>query len=614
VSMTRSAPKSGNVSSQRGNANRPGVNRSRPLPANARKGGGSGSRWPILCGLTVGSLCVWNPFGYRTSPAIPTAVGGLFAIVLVTLAMRSRAVGWHRSALVMLVAVCAAGLSALVSKAPVIGLLGGAGRSSGVLSLALGLIAFVAGLSVGTDDRRRNTAVVATAVASWAFAALTLAGRLGLAVVPEPGGGRGSGPLGSAAMSGGALALLLPVSFAALAASNSTRLRRTCLCGGGLVLAALISTGARAAWLGTLMVALVGALYLYRTRKVAARTLGVGALVVMGVSFIAAMSLGVLSRVSAVSDSNGTAAGRGALWVGGIRSVPDVWLLGTGPDQQQRVLPRHLAESFERRFSDVVVTDRAHNELIDSLLAVGLVGTLPMIGAWVLIGRTLLKRRDDMTTVALGCGLLAYVVHMMFNFSVPQVGLVALLIAGVAVAPGCRVLSPSLRPVIPACVAGLALLSPLVRDALADRALSVGIDAERRGDIAAARSAYQAGESLTPWQPVQAEVVARFELRAGDSDRALAAAERARRRSGNDPRWRELEGEVLLASGRFEQAAQWYRDLIKVDARKSSLFEGLGHAQAALGQKADARIAFEQALRLNPLRKSAAAGLAELSA
>jgi O-antigen ligase len=575
---------------------------------------GSGSRWPILCGLTVGSLCVWNPFGYRTSPAIPTAVGGLFAIVLVTLAMRSRAVGWHRSVLVMLVAVVAAGLSALASKAPLIGLLGAAGRSSGVLSITLGLIAFVAGLSVGADARRRDAALVAVAAASWVFAAMTLAGRFGLAIVPDPGGGRGSGPLGSAAMSGGALALLLPVSFAVLATSRSARLQQTTMCGCGLVLVALISTGARAAWLGTLVSAMIAMLYLYRTRKSSARTLGFVALVVVGVSFVTAMSLGVLSRVSAVSESNGTAAGRGALWVGGIRSVPDVWLLGTGPDQQQRVLPRHLDESFERRFNDVVVTDRAHNELIDLLLAVGLIGMVPMIAAWVLIARTLVKNRADLTTVALGCGLLAYVVHMMFNFSVPQVGLVALLIAGVAVAPGCRVLAPSVRPIIPACVAGVALLSPLVRDALADQALSVGIDAERRGDIAGARSAYQSGESLTPWQPVQAEVVARFELRAGGAESALAAAERARRRSGNDPRWRELEADLLLASGRFEQAAQWYRDLIQVDARKSSLFEGLGHAQAALGQKADARTAFEQALRLNPLRKSAAAGLAELSA
>jgi Flp pilus assembly protein TadD len=611
--MTRPARKSDAVSRHVGKTYRPATGRPRPASADTRKSSGSGPLWPVLCGLTVGSLCVWNPFGYRTSPAIPTAVGGLFAIVLVTMAMRSRAIGWHRSVLVMLVAVVAAGVSALASNAPVIGLLGAAGRSSGVLSITLGLIAFVAGLSVGADDRRRNTAVVAMAVASWAFAALTVAGRFGLAVVPDPGGGRGSGPLGSAAMSGGALALLLPISFAGLAASRSTRLRRICLCGGGLVLAALISTGARAAWLGTIVVALVGALYLYRTRKVAARTLGLIAFVVTGFSLVTATSLGVRSRVSAVSDSNGTAAGRGALWVGGVRSFPDVWLLGTGPDQQQRVLPRHLDESFERRFNDVVVTDRAHNELIDLFLSVGLVGSLPLVAWWALIGRTLLKRRADPMTVALGCGLLAYVVHMMFNFSVPQVGLVALLIAGVAVAPGCRVLSPSVRPIIPACVVGVALLSPLVRDALADRALSVGIDAERGGDIAAARSAYQSGESLTPWQPVQAEVVARFELRAGDSDSALAAAERARRRSGNDPRWQELEAEMLLASGRFEQAEQWYRDLVNVDARKSSLFEGLGHAQAALGRKAEARVAFEQALRLNPLRKSATAGLAELS-
>ena len=108
-------------------------------------------------------------------------------------------------------------------------------------------------------------------------------------------------------------------------------------------------------------------------------------IVVISITVVAG---GLAPRFTSVTRSEGTPAGRVALWHAGLDALPEVWLVGTGPDQQGRVLPRNLPDDFERRFDDVVFTDRAHNAILDGILAVGLLGTVPLLVAWFVVARS----------------------------------------------------------------------------------------------------------------------------------------------------------------------------------------------------------------------------------
>ena len=560
-------------------------------------------------GLVVGALCVWNPVGYAAIPALPTAIAASCLLVMLFSALRAGGLAWHPVAWCLVAAVATWTISALVSPAPMIGLLGASGRTSGVLSLLLAAVAFVVGLNSGRQARTRPIAVVSIAAGSWCFAAMTLAGRLGLRVVPDPAASRSGGPLGSAAFTGSALALLLPASLIVASHTRNRRVRLVSVLGAVLIVVALVSTGARAAWIGAAIGVIAAFLLLAKAGALSARQVVGVAGAGLAIATVTVLLFGLGARLTEASGGSQTSAGRLALWSGGVHSVSDVLLFGAGPDQQGAVLPRNLPEDFERRFNDTVVTDRAHNELLDSMLGVGIIGTLPLLVALALLVRTFMSGRLDLTGGLLGCGLLAYGVHLLFNFSVPHVGLVAWLIAGIAIGPIAsyrRIAQPNLTPMV---VVGLALVVPLALDVLADQSLKSGFEAEQRGQLPAAQSAYTFAAEFTPWQPQLHEVLARFRLRHGDAPAALASASDARRTSGDDPTWTELEAQARLATGDFAGAAQQFERLISIDDRNASLYEGLGHSLAAAGRTDEARQAFLRALELNPRRTTATQGI-----
>jgi O-antigen ligase len=549
-------------------------------------------------GCVVGSLCVWNPAGYAVIPALPTLVGLLVILAMLVTQVRAGFFVWHRAVWSMIAAVAIWSLSALLSPAPLLGLLGAAGRTSGVLSLVVATLGFLAGLLSGRAPQRHAT-IAAAAVGSWCFAALTVAGRFGLAVVPVPSATRSSGTLGSAAFTGSALALLLPLSVAVAVGPFARRFRRLSLFGAALVIIALISTGARASWLGALTGIGLAAWLVVRSGLCPRRRLAVGVAGGIVAVVLSAFGFGLANRVNGGIAGSDTSSGRLALWGGGARAIPDVWLIGAGPDQQASTIAPHLPVSFERRFGDAVITDRAHNEVLDLVLSVGVLGAIPMLASVGLIVRALRSATVDLSGQLLGCGLAAYVVHLMFNFSVPHVGLVAWFVAGLAVAPSAtqrRIAQPFLTPVV---LAGLLLATPLALDVSADQALRAGLDAEQLGQSADAESMYQHAISYTSWQPQAHEVLARFRIRNGDPS-AVAAAAKARDVSGDDPTYIELEAQARLAAGDAQGACVLYQQLLNEDHRNASLYDGLSRCLELLGSVDDARQARAAALELKP--------------
>jgi tetratricopeptide (TPR) repeat protein len=346
------------------------------------------------------------------------------------------------------------------------------------------------------------------------------------------------------------------------------------------------------------------------TSLVDLRRFVVGLVLVLLVGISALFAFGTASRVTTTGETNGTAAGRTVLWATGLRAVVHDPIFGVGFDQQESALAENLPADFERRFDDSVIPDRAHNWVLDLWLGGGLLTVVAMVGALVVALR---RVQRDPLGIAVLAGVTGYLAQAQFNFSLPGVEALMWLLLGVAVSPHRRSVKLAIQPVIPTAIVGLMVAAPFVLNIAADAQLERGRQSEQSGDQVNARELFQSASSLASWQPTLEEVVARFGMRIGDNDLAQSASVVASSRSGEQLRWRELQGEALLASGEFADARDWYQSLIEESPHDSSLFVGLGRAQLGLADTGWALVAFNTALQINPNSEKAQMGLDQLS-
>ena len=340
------------------------------------------------------------------------------------------------------------------------------------------------------------------------------------------------------------------------------------------------------------------------------RQIVLGLVAVLAIGASAMFAFDTSSRVTTVAENDGTAAGRFVLWGTGLRAIAQDPLIGVGFDQQESALAEKLPSDFEQRFGDSVIPDRAHNWLIDMWLGGGIFTVLALSLAIVVALR---RCRRDPLGLAIQIGVIGYLVQAQFNFSLPGVEAAVWLLLGVAIAPNSRRVKLAIQPVIPTAIFGALLTVPFVLNVVADTQLERGQDSEQDGDIAHAQDLYESAKSMASWQPALEEVIARFGMRTDAYELAQAAADRAVSRSGGQLRWRELQGEVLIASEQYAAARDIYQALIRERPNDSSLYVGLGAAQLGLMDTGGALVAFNTALLINPESASAQAGLAEIS-
>jgi tetratricopeptide (TPR) repeat protein len=232
-----------------------------------------------------------------------------------------------------------------------------------------------------------------------------------------------------------------------------------------------------------------------------------------------------------------------------------------------------------------------------------------MVGALVVALR---RVQRDPLGIAVLAGVTGYLAQAQFNFSLPGVEALMWLLLGVAASPHRRSVKLAIQPVVPTAIVGLMVAVPFVLNIAADAQLERGRQSEQSGNLVKAQELFQSASSLASWQPTLEEVVARFGMRIGDNDLAQSAAVVASSRSGEQLRWRELQGEALLASGEFADARDWYQSLIEESPHDSSLFVGLGRAQLGLADTGWALVAFNTALQINPNSEKAQMGLDQI--
>ena len=500
-------------------------------------------------------------------------------------------------------------------------------RHAGVWLWVLCALALMAGLSL--DLRAHGpTLVIGLAGATAGLGGLGVAEALGWEPRLFDVGSRLTGPLGSSAYLGAALALLWPASVGiAIDPSLGRRTRALAVVGvaGGVV--GVLGSGARAAWVGLLVGGLVVAVVrrawlrslLTRARgNPAAAGFGVAVAVIAIVAVVVLSPVG--GRAASLFDSDAPGgSGRVDEWRVATRVVADHPVTGVGPEGYRIAFGRFVDADYEVAHGRDQLPDRAHSGPLDVALSGGIGALL----AWVLVlglvarsaGRVMRTSRPWMVGIA--AGLVAYWVGQLFLFPLAELEPVAWLLAGLVVVEGAapgelrstRVSSrvvgaTALVASLLALVGGVSGVAGVVADRRAEQAVQAMGNGDDRGALAAAHAA-------TTWRPdvVRYHLLdARVRSNAGEGAiSSLDAVDSALAVSPKDPIARLARVRYLVARAVATEVPAHARlarasadQLLEDDPVNGALWRLAGDAARLDGDRAGAERAWSRAEQLRP--------------
>lgn len=597
-------------------------------------------------------------------------------------------IGWDRFGPIRWLLVPTAGFALIAVVVGRVGLrwpagsdrLGRAAVGAWAALLAWGLVASTLGVDplhawIGTPDRRfgwllwllcgalflvgrwLGPAAIAALVKAMAVGALALglhAVAQWAGLVDDGGlggggfdGGRIGGLLGQPAYLGAAAALVVPVAAGlALDRVATPRWRLVGAAGAVLGVAALLLSQSRAAWLGSAVaLAVVTLVWLRRSAPgdTTARWGPVAALAGGAVLLVATVPV-LRGRIVDAAGDGGVVEGRLAEWRVGLRALGDSPLVGYGPEGYRTVFGAQVDADYVRDWGREVITDRAHNGLLDTGLAFGLPGLVLAAAVLVVVGvaaiRVLALGADDDRPVgspALGgaaTAVIAYGVGQQFLFPLAELDPLFWLLAGIVTAAAARpsldrARGPALAgSVVGGLAAGLAVVAGLA--GLADLVADLDVDRATDGDPGAIAEGPDGGEgagpeidralSLRPDSIRYHFIASRLASQHGDLALALVRVDQGLDRSPTDPALRGERAALLLElarstdepAGRAEAlalAVDELTDLVADDPLHPRHLQRLGVALALSGQLEEARANLERAVSLAPGDPDAATNL-----
>ncbi len=573
--------------------------------------------------LPVAAVLAVDPWGL--APFGPLKWALVSAIVLATVVVlpgRGRPLTLaRRPARAWLVFLAVVAAAAAFGLDPLYAWTGTPERHFGAVTWLLCALAFVAGQQLDEDDSRFVTlmAVTACLVAGvWAAAE-----QLGWDPIRLTGvGDRPVSSLGSSAYLGALAALLVPACLGiAIDPRWQRSARRVGSMAAGAGVAALVLSGARAAWLGLAVVGVLG--LVLRRQRIAARRREWRAvrrrLVVLSALAVAAVvGLGVATgaggRIAdAVGERDGGLHGRLDEWRVAARVVANHPLTGTGPEGYRVAFGASVDDAYEQDHGRTPLPDRAHSAVLDIAATTGVVGLVAFACMLGLVARFLVRavRAGPVWVAGVATGVAAYGVQALLLSPVAELDPVAWLLAGVVVArvvrreEVVRIRPPRLVPVLAAAAAVLALVAgalDVAADRVARRTLAAVADSRPVDADAAAR--------LRP-DAVRYRLVAARAYEAattpGARAKALAQLDRALDISPGDPvagaeRARLLLNRARLTADEADIAAarSSVQTLVRHDPRNAELQLRLGIALDLSGDEAGAERAWLVAERLAP--------------
>jgi len=232
--------------------------------------------------------------------------------------------------------------------------------------------------------------------------------------------------------------LLLVIPLTVYYLGQSRRLWQIAL---GVVLAAqvltLVFTYSMSGWIGLAAGSFVFVFVLYQAasrqqgRPVLARFSLSKTKLVLVVLFLAMLGLGLaqktnlervaVNRVSGLLDwQAGSPSARLDFWSAGVKAIAQRPFLGFGPDLQREAISRYYEPGWAVHSNVNVRPFRAHNIVLDVLLAAGLAGLLAYAAVvWQffrLAWDNIRQNRDAFLNIALIWSMTGYLVYLMFNF------------------------------------------------------------------------------------------------------------------------------------------------------------------------------------------------------
>jgi O-antigen ligase len=551
--------------------------------------------------LVIGTVVAVSPGGLSPYGPARWMVVSTISFVLAGLALRYGTVALHRSsrrAWCVLLGWIA--LAALVGYDVPTALLGQPDRHLGLVTWVLLFGVFAAGQQIVADGIRllaRCTVVATGCIGAWS-AVEVVAGD----------GGRLTGPFGSAAYLGAATCLLAPVSLGVASDDGEVRGWRWAagVASAGGVLA-LVGSGARAAWVG----AAVAAVVVLVRRRPSRRALRRGALVV---------ALAALFAVPWMGNLLERPAGQGSRldeWRVASRVIAGHPLVGVGPEGYRIAVSEGLDAHYERTYGrDRVLPDRAHSGPLD----VALVGGLPAMALYLgLVAFVALRAwralRDGPVVAGIAAGAVAYAAQQLLLFPLAELEPVWWVFAGVLVtrtSPPRRARPVPVRRALGAAVVAGALvplaagIADTAADRLAQRSLVASVAGRQVDAIVMAERAVRLRPDQVRYRLVESAVLARRGSLA-DIDEALATVDDALAWSPRDPMAVDEQGSLLNAragiTGDPADAAAAVRAwtlLVQRDPVRARWQVQLGRAAAIAGDPDIARAAWEAAAALSP--------------
>ena len=503
-------------------------------------------------------------------------------------------------AMVMLVSI----VSVLLSSSVNVGIMGNSGRMTGLASLAMVMASGWCGAALGGRTGGLREGARWFTVVGFLVAIGSLMQKAGIEVPGYPRigpSGRILGPMGSSSQLGAVMVLFIACAVAT-AADGDDKWRRFAAITVVPMTAVLVLSGARAAWVGATMGLILVVLHPAVRRQVPQ---GRGRMVVVGAMLLPLLlALAVpmtRSRLFGLADlGGGTVKGRVDIWRAAVPAWTDRWVMGWGLDEARGPIMRHLATSFESTYGSVETIDRAHSVLLDQLLWGGVVGLAAMLVLAFAWWRGLKVREMDASGAVLLGGIVAFGVHLLFNFPVPEVDALAWMIAGI-LAGSCATRTHRCSSAASNAVHGLvgavsvAALVIGFQNLRADHALQRAVMKENRRDASAIES-YEQARDVAGFLPLYRETHARALTRMGMLDEAIVAAESAVRRDPKDPILIEMElrARAQAAFSRGDKAVgatlvPMYEDLCDEYPSRISFVVGLSLAQLTAGLLDDAR-------------------------
>jgi hypothetical protein len=395
------------------------------------------------------------------------------------------------------------------------------------------------------------------------------------------------GTLGQQNVLGAFLVLLCPLAFRELVAANSWSVRVVALNVLAVLVAALVLTLSRSAWVGAALAVVV----LIVGRRPTLRPRIVGGAIVLVVVLVASFGLaGGLQlerqiQARALTIFSPSAWGpRPAIWQDSVRLITSRPILGYGPDNVGLVYPRFQATNLGR--SQV---DKAHAESLQVAATQGLVGLAAYALVLAAFVRAFWKGRQREGAIAIFAGWVAYEATLQLNFSALAASLPFWIFAAAAMESWGATRSA--------------------------RSISLGSDRSTRvaGTITiAALAALAIVGTVFPYlADSRLRVAARADVE-GRSDAAQIAAAEARDLAPRESVYAVEVANIAFERGDWASAAEAYGDAGTLGTYNPLVYRNLALADINLGRFTEARAAAAKAVeldRFDPANRALLAGL-----